>query len=88
MIAALFVSGEAFTIDRSPVQKINNKKLILKKNNITTRTTEISGSRGTNQTSPTISFTIFSGKMGCYGAYIDSFYVRSKGVIINITLVV
>ena len=31
MTAALFVSGQAFAIDRSPVQKINNKKLIKKK---------------------------------------------------------
>ena len=31
MTAALFVSGQAFAIDRSPVEKINNKKLILKK---------------------------------------------------------
>ena len=26
LTAALFVSGQAFAIDRSPVQKINNKK--------------------------------------------------------------
>ena len=31
MTAALFVSGQAFAIDRSPVQKINHKKLIKKK---------------------------------------------------------
>ena len=31
MTAALFVSGQAFAIDRSPVQKINKKKLIKKK---------------------------------------------------------
>ena len=52
------------------------KRLIIKnKNNITTRTTEISGPRGTNQTSPTISFTNFSGKKGCNRAYIDNFYL-------------
>ena len=31
MTAGLFVSGQAFAIDRSPVQKINKKKLIKKK---------------------------------------------------------
>ena len=31
MTAALFVSGQAFAIDRRPVQKINNKKINLKK---------------------------------------------------------
>ena len=30
LTAALFVSGQAFAIDRSPVQMINNKKLIKK----------------------------------------------------------
>ena len=47
------------------------KRLIIKnKNNITTRTTEISGPRGTNQTSPTISFTIFFRKEGMqWGVY-------------------